>query len=325
MSHLSLAKVFAPGLLGATLEMDAGVHVVVGNREDGGAALVALAAGVLRPKRGSVLLDGTDPRKSPELRKRIGLLLAEEPVSSAPSVQAQLALSLSLRGDRASPESVLSAVGLEALAARRPSTLSSRERRAVALALATSLAEPLALALHEPLAHVATRRSNIVESLRAHAARGAVVLCTTASPRDAAELGGTVVLLDRGRFVRRPGLPLAEELAPGSGLTLSLRTSDPRKLAAALAGDEAVSAVELDEHAHPGQLRASGADPERLALAVATAAKRSATPITAIEPVMPSVDDARAATAALWRAAYENAYRTARLPAAPAAGSGGPA
>jgi ABC-type thiamine transport system ATPase subunit len=319
VSHLYLANVFAPGLLGASLELDAGLHVVVGNREDGGAALVALVAGLLRPKRGTLLIDGGDPLRSPELRGRVGVLLAEEPPSSGRSVLAQVAEALSLRGDPAKAENVLSAAGLDALASRRPNALSSAERRALALALATSLAQPSALALHEPLANIAhCQRRKIIETLNALAARGAVVLCVTASPRDAAALGGSTVLLDRGRFVRRPGLPLAEELTPGAGLTLSLRTSDPRKLAAALSAEPAVSAVVLDEQAHPGQLRASGADPERLALAVASAAQRSATLLSAIEPLLPSIDDARAATAGLWRAAYENAYRAARVPAAPA-------
>lgn len=317
MTTLSLDKIFAAELVGASVALEAGVHVVLGSPSDGTAALVSLVAGTARKKRGTLTLNGEDPFRTPGLRRRVGALLAEEPAVEDATVARHVAAALALRGDAQNADGVLAAFGLQTMAARRPARLSAGERRAVALALALSHAQPLALALHEPLANVAIiPRRTVVEAIASAAARGAVVLCATASPRDAAELGGGVVLLDRGRFVRRPGLPLAAELAPGAGLTLALRTESPRPLAAALSNEDAVAGVELDEHAHPGQLRASGPDADALALAVLRAAQSSGAVIDAIEPVLPSVDDARAATAALWRAAYENAYRAARAPKA---------
>jgi len=107
--------------------------------------------------------------------------------------------------------------------------------------------------------------------------------------------------------VRRPGTPLALELAPGGTLVLRVRSDNQRKLAARLVQDPAVAALDLSGDGD--QLTVRGADPDALGLAIARAARELEVKVSAIEPTLPALDDARAASAALWRAAYDAAYR----------------
>jgi hypothetical protein len=90
-------------------------------------------------------------------------------------------------------------------------------------------------------------------------------------------------------------------------LVLRVRSKDSRKIAAQLAEDPAVARFELRDDGN--ELTVRGADSAMLALAIARAARNAEAIVTAIEPTLPALDETRAASAALWRAAFEAAYR----------------
>ena len=136
------------------------------------------------------------------------------------------------------------------------------------------------------------------------------MLVTTASPRDASELGGSVLLLERGRFVRHPEEPLALHLAPGTTPLVRVRCSEPRRLAAELAKDDAVTSLKCSEAAG-GELLVAGADPEVVALSIARAAQRAETPVLALQCTLPTLEVVHAASEGLTRGAYEAAQRAA--------------
>jgi ABC-type multidrug transport system ATPase subunit len=319
VSILQFAEVFAPGLLGVRLDLTPGLHVIVGTPQDGTTTLAKVASGSEPASRGRVLVAGHDPWSSPQLRRRLGVVLASEPPAVAASVRAALERAVRLRGERTAAEQLAQSAGIAAWLPRKPRDLSASERRALAMVIALSLADPIALVLHEPLSQVAALpRAFILEGLNRARAAGAVIVVTTASPRDAAALGGTLWLLDHGRIVRRPGAPIANELAPGMPLTLKIRSDDPRALGERLLRDKAVSAVSFDSERDPKTVSVRG-DSGELALAVARAQRDSGLSIHALHPVLPSLEETRAASAGLWRAAYERAYQSAREQTARAA------
>ncbi len=309
MSEIVLAAAHGRALHGLDAAFAPGLHLVVGAPADGSAELVELLAGVCAPRRGSVRVDGADVYRDPASRRRIGALLAVERLPGGDTVKRVVARVLALRGAAGgSATHVLEACGLAAWSSRRTGTLSPLERRAIALALALSVEDPRLLALFEPLA-AGVERARVLASIREHVTRGACVVCVTGSARDAAEMSGTVWLLERGTFTRRPQPPLARDLAPGIVPDLIVRTSDPRRLGARIAIDAAISGVDWDERVAPNELRVRGVDPDAVALAVMRAAHEGDIHIDAITQTLPALELVQAATAGLARGAYDAAYR----------------
>ncbi len=309
LSAAILEDVYAVPLAATSVQFEPGMTVVLGTPADGTATLIQLLAGSERPRRGKVRVHGADPHTDPRLRACIGAVLAEEPELPLPPT-AMLAHALGARGP---------AAGIaERLGLGQARKASARARRALALELALAIPEPGLLAVFEPLALMSPldRSRNAAELTKL--AERASVICATASIDDARLLGGDVVLLDRGRFVRRPGLPLARNLVPGGQATFQVRAKAVETLCRALVDDPAVSGIALDSEKLPEQARISGDDLESVSLAILRAADTTDSRLLAMELAAPSLDEARGATAALWRAAYERAYYAARPNVPPA-------
>jgi ABC-2 type transport system ATP-binding protein len=325
---LELTSVAAPPLAGLSLALGPGLHVLLGTPEDGAAEAIALAAGVHRPRGGRVRLAGADPYRSPALRTRIGALLGLEDPVAGRRVSDGVARALEARGARLRASEALAAVGLAKWEARRVRELALSEHRSVALAIALSVSEPVLLSLHEPLAFTSgLSRTRVVEALKARAAAGAIVLAATASARDAVELGGNVSVLDRGRLLGKASASLPSDLVVSERVELWVRADRARELAALLAAEPAVMAADWDDRDGSGQLRLRGSDLEALALAVLRTGRRASIRIHALSPAAPSLRDVALSSAALARAAYDEAYRIAalraRADAPPSPGGGG--
>jgi len=309
---LRLQAVVAPPLAGADVALGPGCHVVLGRPADGTAELVSLCAGMLRPRHGRVLVTGKEPHDSPSARLRIGALLAEEQLPPAPTVGAALDWAL---GGRASARALLDEAGVSSFGERPARSLGAEDRRAVALLLALGLPELSLLALYEPLA-TPLPRPWVLDRLATLAAH-ACVLCATSSVRDASLLAQSALLLEGGRFSRRPGSPLSVELAPGSTPELVVHASNARRLAVRLADDPEVISAHWDERQGHHQLVVQGERLDALALAVARAAAREGVSVSALTPRLPGLEAAHYATWALARAAYDSAYRAAQQAGAP--------
>lgn len=276
MSVLSFEKVKTGALDRVDLTFDAGVHAVLAEADSGGADLVALSIGWDRPRSGRVLVDGADPYRRPDVRRKIGSLLAEEHVPEVWTVGGAVARVLAARGDDRSMAPLFEAMGLGRFTERRTASLSTRETRMLALALALIHPEPALLSLHEPLA-AGLPPELVLLRIREHAARGTVVLAVTSSRRDAELLSGRARVLERGRLLGElapPGLPPALPTVVG--------TDDPRALSAALASELAVTSVVWDEEGRAGQISVHGTDRSEVALAVLRAARACGAKIESI-------------------------------------------
>jgi molybdate transport system ATP-binding protein len=205
-----------------TLELDAALSAqpgrpvaLIGANGAGKSTLLRCLAGLLRPDRGRIEVDGDTWFESargidrPAHRRDLGLVPQHGLLFPHLDVEGNVAYGL--RAARLPREQArrrtgdaLERFGLVPVARRRPDTLSGGERQRVALARATVL-DPALLLLDEPLSALdaASRvavRSSLRELLRS---RAACTVLVTHDARDALELAADAVVLEGGRVVQQ--------------------------------------------------------------------------------------------------------------------------
>jgi len=275
-----------------TLLMGPGVHAVMGQPEDGTAALCELVSGRRRPRLGVVTVCGRDPVASPKLRRRVGVLLPNADLPPVASVAAALELMERCRGVRLS--GALAELGLQALESRAVSSLRSDEARAVELAVALSLPRPVVIVLHEPLTAVAhVDRDRVRQRIRDIARDGVCVIVTTSVPADVDGLADHVHLLDRGHLV--DGDADAGGLGDGAAeLTLWLAEDAARlrSMAAALGQHPDLSGVTFETN--PAIVWVRGSCLGATSLAVADVVAAHGVRVTAMQRHTPPLDQLQA-------------------------------
>jgi ABC-2 type transport system ATP-binding protein len=291
-----------------------GVHAIVGTPADGGPLLLALVAGAARLRAGRVRVLDRGPGDA-SVRAAVAFVPLLPTLPEALRVHEALDVAAAIRGDPPGHAAErLASLGLQALAPRRIGTLAPEEARAVALAEATTSDRVRILLLEEPLVDVDPRAAGrLPELLRARAREGRAVLVATASPRDAGELADDHVTLRTGTIVGR-STSLAElaSFAPG-GARMVIVSSDPQALIAAIAKQDAVEAVARRDAA----VVARGRDATALAAAVGRAVLASGVDVTELRTELPTLAEARDASAGVTQATYDAAYERTRAALAP--------
>jgi molybdate transport system ATP-binding protein len=187
---------------------------LIGANAAGKTTLLRCLAGLHRPERGRIRLDGevwldTDAGVDrPAHRRDLGLVPQHTVLFPHLDVAGNVAYGLRaarLPGEavRRRTQDALERFDLVALASRRPDTLSGGERQRAALARATVL-DPALLLLDEPLSALdaasrAAVRGSLRELLR-H--RAACTVLVTHDARDALELAADAIVLEAGRVVQ---------------------------------------------------------------------------------------------------------------------------
>jgi ABC-type nitrate/sulfonate/bicarbonate transport system ATPase subunit len=226
---------------GIELEVAPGeVVALIGPNGSGKSTLLRVVAGLLRPDRGSVQLDG---REVTEPDPAIGLVFQEPRLLPWRSVAANVAYPLEIAGwppDRRAARVIelLDLVGLEGAAPLRPSELSGGMRQRAAIARALAL-QPSVLLLDEPFSALdaLTRERFNVELLDLWARTGTTIIVVTHSIPEAIFLGDRVVVLSP-----RPGRVVAD---------IEVRIPRPRSLETL--DEAAVSATARRIRGHLGQ------------------------------------------------------------------------
>ena len=194
-------------LAGVSLRVAAGTHaVIMGPTGCGKTTLLEVVAGLRRPDRGRVLLDGVDVTDLDPAVRRVGYVPQEAAVFRTMTVRANLAFGLAIRGrDSDAVVTALAArLKLTPLLDRRAVGLSGGEAQRVALGRALAFG-PGVLLLDEPFnAADAATRADLVELLREERSRRPLaVLHVTHDRSDAA--GADAVLA--GLFAGAARLP----------------------------------------------------------------------------------------------------------------------
>lgn len=308
MSLLELRGLWSPPLKNLSASFGTGVHVVLGGDADGSADLIELCAGVRRPRRGGILLDGAAPSESPDTRRRIGSLLPLEDWHATGDVRRWAGEVGALQGFDLLP--TLTQLWPDLELGRDVRSLSSGERRELSLAAALAVPEPQLLALHEPLGSSGAASESVLARILTLAERTPVVIATS-SVADARRLGGQLSVLERGVLVRSPESAWPDAVTPGLRVELWVEADAPRRLLAELATAEDVEQVQFDARLGD-RLRLSGSDLERLSVAVARAAERAQVQLRSLGVNAPDLHAVHGASAGLAEAAYRAAQSSRR-------------
>jgi len=203
---------------GVTLALSRGeVFGLLGPNGAGKTTTIKLILGLARPTRGSVLLDGRDPRE-PTARRRLGYLPETPSFYDHLTAMEFLALVGDLFGLDASTRRRRSGALLERLGltghARKPLRQYSKgmtQRLGIAQAL---LNEPTLLVLDEPMSGLdPIGRAEVKRILREERARGATVLLSSHVLAETETLCDRVGILNGGRLLETG--PVSELLAGG--------------------------------------------------------------------------------------------------------------
>lgn len=231
---------------------DARITCLFGRSGAGKTTVAELVAGLIRPVRGRVALDGqvlfdSDHGVSvPAWRRRIGYVFQDARLFPHMTVRDNLLYGARRAGDR-HPEldEAAARLGLEALLERSPGALSGGETRRVAIGRAL-LTRPRLLILDEPLAGLdGARRGDILPWLDQLARDGPPILYVSHSVEEVARLADRVVLVGDGQALGAEPPDAAfdrPEAETAAGLSAPLSILDGR----VAAHDPAGNATRID-------------------------------------------------------------------------------
>ncbi len=218
MLTVDVAKTFGEFTLHAAFEAAGGCTVLFGPSGAGKTTIISMIAGLTRPDRGRIVLDGetlfdSDKRIDvPVSRRRIGTVFQEGRLFPHLSVKHNLDYGRWMNGhafDTQEFEHVVALLNIGHLLMRRPGKLSGGERQRVAIGRAL-LAKPRLLLLDEPLASLdAARKAEILpylERLRDEAQVPMIYVSHDAG--EVKRIASRVVMLEAGRVVAVNGAEL---------------------------------------------------------------------------------------------------------------------
>jgi len=243
--------------LDIAFENDAGVTALFGRSGSGKSTTINLIAGLLRPNRGRIVLDGrtlvdTDAGIFvPKHRRRIGFVFQDTQLFPHLSVRQNLLFGwwFAPRPERnIAFAPVVETLGIGHLLARKPARLSGGEKQRVAIGRAL-LASPKILLMDEPLASLDQERKleilSLIERLRDEFA--IPIVYVSHAVEEVGRLASRVVVLEGGRVVAIGGVE--EVLGPGLSATGISRFARSSVITGKLAGIDA--AYGLIEIIHP--------------------------------------------------------------------------
>lgn len=268
------------GLSATVAERDVEVELTVAPGETvallgpngaGKSTVLAVAAGLLRPDRGRIVLDGRPltvageegPQTWVAPHDRQVALLAQDPLLFPHlSVQDNVEFAPRSKGARrveasATARHWLAQVGVPELADRMPAQVSGGQAQRVAVARALA-ADPRLLLLDEPMAALDVAVTPALRQMLRRVLADRSVLLVTHDPLDALLLADTVVVLEGGRVVERG--PAADVLArPRSAF--AARVAGLNMLRGTWRRDRVLTDAGTEVHGHAGGLELSDGDP----------------------------------------------------------------
>ena len=225
-----------------------GVTGLLGPNGAGKTTLMRAICGLLPPNLGTVRVGGLDPRTQREAQRALALVPEEDASPAALSARQLVRYTAALHGvrDRAAPERALAAVDLVEEADGQIADFSKgmRQRARVAAAL---VGGPSILVLDEPLNGAdPVQRVALIELFQRLGDEGRTVIVSSHVLHEVERLAHRQIVLVRGRLAAAGDHHAIRSAIADRPRRVLVRSSDPRRLAAALVGVEAVSGVGVD-------------------------------------------------------------------------------
>ncbi|WP_141287970.1 ABC transporter ATP-binding protein, partial [Ideonella azotifigens] len=182
------------------------VTVLLGATQAGKTTLMRLMAGLDKPSKGRVLVDGQDVTRQSVRQRNVAMVYQQFINYPSLSVADNIASPLKLRKEKGIAQTVhalAAKLRIEPFLKRLPAELSGGQQQRVALARALAKQAPLML-LDEPLVNLDYKlREGLREELSALFAQGrSTVVYATTEPTEALLLGGYTAVLDEGALLQ---------------------------------------------------------------------------------------------------------------------------
>jgi ABC-2 type transport system ATP-binding protein len=260
-----------------------GVTGLLGPNGAGKSTILHLLAGLLRPSDGVVAIRGEPAWRNPAIYRQIGLVPERESVHAFLSGYEFALLNARLQG-LPQPEDAarraIDTVGLADARDRPVGTYSKGMRQRVKIAGAL-VHDPEILLLDEPFNGMDPRqRLQMMELFARMAADGRVILFSSHILEEVERLAQNVLVIVSGRLAAAGDFREIRRLMTDRPHTFTIRSSDDRRLAAALVSHPSVFGVELES----GRLAVRTSDYAGFARALPVIARAGALSILELLP-----------------------------------------
>jgi ABC-2 type transport system ATP-binding protein len=262
-----------------------GVTGLLGHNGAGKTTILRLLAGFTSPSRGSVRILDADPRREPEVFRRVGLVPDGDGLWPFLTAHGAVSLLARLRGvadPDAAAHRALQTVGLDEVSDRRLAGFSKGMRQGVKLAQALAH-DPDVLLLDEPLNGLdPARRRAFVELVQRLGDQGKTVIVSSHVLHEVERMAPRVVVLVNGRLVAEGETASIRALIADRPRSVRIEAgTGTRDLAQALVGAGLADAVRLQD----GGALLETPDPDALARRLPQIARERSITVSRVEPV----------------------------------------
>jgi ABC-2 type transport system ATP-binding protein len=228
--------------------LTSGITGLLGPNGAGKTTILHMMAGLLRPSAGELLVGGMPAAGNPEIYRRLALVPEREAVQPFLTGYEFVRMSARLHelpnADDAAARAV-AVVDLGDAQHRKIGTYSKGMRQRIKIAGAL-VHDPALLLLDEPFNGMDPRqRMQMMDTLRAVADSGRVVVISSHILEELHDLASNVLVMVAGRLAASGHFREIRRLMTDRPHTFTVRSSDDRRLAAALLRDVTVFGIEL--------------------------------------------------------------------------------
>jgi ABC-2 type transport system ATP-binding protein len=233
-----------------TFTLGGGVTGLLGPNGAGKTTILHMMAGLLRPSAGDVLLDGKPTAGSPDVYHKIGLIPERETVHDYLTGYEFVLACARLHSLPDAHGSAMKAVELVDMAGpmnRRIATYSKGMKQRIKVAGAM-VHDPAVILLDEPFNGMDPRqRLHMLEVLRRLGAEGRVIVISSHILEELNDLATNILVMVAGRLAASGHFREIRKLMTDRPHTFRIKSSDDRRLAAALLADKSVFGVEISQ------------------------------------------------------------------------------
>ena len=231
-----------------TMSIGPGVTGLLGPNGAGKSTILHMIAGFLAPSRGELTVAGEQSWRNPAIYTRLGLVPERDSVYAFLTGEQFVVASARLHKLPNPEQAARNAIAMADMAAaadRKISTYSKGMRQRIKVAAAL-VHDPAILLLDEPFNGMDPRqRLHMMDLLHGLGDAGRVILFSSHILEEVERLSGTIQVMVAGRLAASGDFREIRRLMTSRPHVFSVRSSDDRRLAAALMAQPDVAAVEL--------------------------------------------------------------------------------